>query len=889
MSKENRKPVPRFLSFKPKLESKSPRDGVENDHESKRAGGDEHRISKNSHSQNRDRHRPEVAASESASNPHSRVISQRSSGRQDRDRDGDGIYVFDKRGDLLIRRYGSNNRRDIPEYRRIGSGRVLGVDGFMRIDRVGNREEFFIRGYHEGRSVFGGDKRSLLAKGLRNKSLVVRVRKDESQTVVGDEDFLPLRPSKRRKLDGDLLEGTSGDEGPSYRSIHGKAKLHEHSESDEDYDTDSSTDSDRRGADDPVAARSIELSRRVREHPEDIEAWLQLVDHQDVLLGAGSSGGRRPTQAEVKSYADIKLSMLEQALSHTTADSERVILQLRVMREGAKTWDPKNLEKRWKDVMQKHGSDFELWRAYMNYRQTSLSTFEYEEIKGLYVERLQFIKKEIARLPRYPNQVSLYGEIIYVFLRITRFVADAGFRELGTALWQATLELTFSRPTAASEKDEEAVLSNFEAFWESEVPRLGEDVARGWATFERGGSVQEPPDSKPSAQPPAPATRDGYKAWSMLEHHRALSATLPARTLDDGAEDDPYRVVMFADIQDILFYIPTAIIPYIRWQLLDAFLIFCQLPPAFGSGKLADIVSDDGFLIRRPTLIAQDATVRLGDDPDQIEQTRKNPDFSHAYQLMSRTPDVLFPSPHWFTYINPIRQNIPPDQYRWIANTLKQLARSFGVKDLAPYYLAFESINEPGNEKKIAKALLKQGPSNVALYEGYAILEWSRSNQVAARNAVAAAMGSQEITNGFFRLGLDWVWMELEDGALTQSILLLCALSEGKLPSPDDEPVTPSRVLKTRNIFATQREYLLSSGDLDNTVLLAKGLALLEYLTRKSNKEPSSDSQGDIWSAIASISTCSDEFVSRDLTSSSAHEKLLQFSSRLLYFHASKG
>ncbi|EMR72911.1 putative duf1740 domain containing protein [Eutypa lata UCREL1] len=498
MSKENRKPVPKFLSFKPKLESKSPRDGVENDHESKRAGGDEHRISKNSHSQNRDRHRPEVAASESASNPHSRVISQRSSGRQDRDRDGDGIYVFDKRGDLLIRRYGSNNRRDIPEYRRIGSGRVLGVDGFMRIDRVGNREEFFIRGYHEGRSVFGGDKRSLLAKGLRNKSLVVRVRKDESQTVVGDEDFLPLRPSKRRKLDGDLLEGTSGDEGPSYRSIHGKAKLHEHSESDEDYDTDSSTDSDRRGADDPVAARSIELSRRVREHPEDIEAWLQLVDHQDVLLGAGSSGGRRPTQAEVKSYADIKLSMLEQALSHTTADSERVILQLRVMREGAKTWDPKNLEKRWKDVMQKHGSDFELWRAYMNYRQTSLSTFEYEEIKGL------------------------------------------------------------------------------------------------------------------------------------------------------------------------------------------------------------------------PTLIAQDATVRLGDDPDQIEQTRKNPDFSHAYQLMTR---------------------------------------SFGVKDLAPYYLAFESINEPGNEKKIAKALLKQGPSNVALYEGYAILEWSRSNQVAARNAVAAAMGSQEITNGFFRLG----------------------------------------------------------------------------------------------------------------------------------------
>ncbi len=896
-SKEAKKPVPKFSSFKPKDEPETAREEVGKDHRSRREGDDgHHHISKNGQSHDRDRHRPAVAASVNRPDPHNLVISQKAARGEARgeDRGEDGLFVLDKRGDSLVRRYGTNDRRNVPEYRRIGSGRILGADGFMRIERVGNHDEFFIRGFHEGRSVLGGDRKSLLARAGRDKSLVVRVRKDGSQMATGDEDFLPLRPAKRRKRDGGLPEELSGEEGPSYRSIHGKAKPHEHSESDEDYSTDSSTGSNWRDADDPAKAKSIELSRRVREHPEDIEAWLQLVDHQDVLLGTVSSVGRRPTLSEVKSYADIKLNMLEQAMSHVTTDSQRVVLQSRIMREGAKIWDHKNLGKRWKDVMQKHGSDFGLWRAYMNYRQTTLSDFQYDEIKNLYVERLIFIKDEIASLPASSNQIPLYEQMIYVFLRATRFTADAGFRELGTALWQATLELTFSRPVAISEGDDGSVPSNFEVFWESEVLRLGEDGAQGWAAFQRAAAPQEPPDPNPSHQPPLPATRDGYKAWSILEHYRAFTSALPARTLDDGTEDDPYRVVMYGDIQDMLLYIPTQIVPFIRQQLLDAFLVFVQLPPAFDSTEFARGILRDNFNIHGPTesFIAQDTSNQSGVEQGHNGQTR-NPDFSHKYQSMSLTPEVLFPSSNWFRYMNSIREDVPPDQYRWISNTLRQLVRSLGVKELAPYYLAFESINAPGNEKKTAKALLKQDPANVDLYEGYAILEWTRSNKAAARNVVSAAMGSPAMTEtDRCRLGLAWAWMELEDGALGPSTLRLCALAEDRSHAtdlPDDGLATPSQVLRARNMFATNRDYSMSSGDHGRAIVYAKAFALLEYLTRKGNKEPTSDSQGDIWSAIASISTCSDEFISRGLTDSPAHEKLLQSAARLLYFHASRG
>ena len=394
-----------------------------------------------------------------------------------------------------------------------------------------------------------------------------------------------------------------------------------------------------------------------------------------------------------------------------------------------------------------------------------------------------------------------------------------------------------------------------------------------------------------------PNTRDGYKAWSIIEQHKASAATLPARTLDGDAEDDPYRVVMFADIQDILFYIPNHIIPNICRQLLDAFLVFVHLPPAFDCWHSVRGVSRDAFIVRSATDLfeAHDSADRTEPDLSQGEETVRKPDFSHAYPSMSRTPEVLFPSPDWFRYLNRIRDHVPPDQYRWISTTLRQLVRAFGVKELGPYYLAFESLNEPGGEKKTAKALLKQDATNVDLYEGYAILEWARSNKAAARNVLAAALGLPTLAESDrCRLGVTWAWMELEDNELETSTLRLCALAEGNAhtaasPDSNSEKATRFRVLKARIHLSSNRDYLLSSGDLGRAVVYARGLALFEYLTRKSDKEPRSAGQGDIWSAVDSVSAFTAELAARGLTRSAAHEALLQFAARLLYLHASKG
>ncbi|KAI8634821.1 DUF1740-domain-containing protein [Xylariaceae sp. FL1651] len=885
--KGKRPAVPKFTSFKPKTPDTAQAGGGRNINEKSRRTGNQSAETSNPQAQNRQplgRHAP------SNSDSHPLQIPQRS---MTQNLDGNGLYIFDKRGDALIRRYGSNDRNHIPAYRRIGAGRILGAYGFMRIEKLGNREEFSIPGFHESRSLLSSDRKSLLARGIRPNSQPVRIRHKPSETGTATEDYLSLKTCRKRKRDDASSGESSSEERPSYRSIQGKSKEHEHSDSDEQFDSDASEDEMNRGIDDPITVRSIELSRKVREHPEDVESWLELVDHQNTLLQI-QSGARAPTAAEVKSFADIKLSLLEQALSHAGDGALRERLNLRIMLEGIKVWDGKTASKRFADIMQKYPKSFELWKLNISFRQATLSTCRYDEIKQLYIDKLQSLGKELATLPSHSNQILCSEQIIYVFLRLTRFLADAGFVELASAAWQATLELSFARPSTLPSMEWEAP-SSFQDFWESEVPRIGEEGWRGWAAFERDPSAQEPPDPGTSPMATTPTTRDGYKAWHTVEQYRAWNSTIPARTLDDGAEDDPFRVVMFADIQDFLLYLPTEMILQLRRQLLDAFLLFLQLPSGLESGDIMNEAAKDSFLARGTKVIPFTHLLSKIPIDGSEHQQHRPPEFCHDIHRIYPTSEVLFPSTQWFRYMGQVRDTMQPDRYRWISTTLKQLTRVVGVRELGPYSLAFESINEPGYEKKSAKALLRQDPSNIDLYLGFSILERERGDKAAARNVLSAVRGlPTATTHDRVRIGIGAAWLELDEWKLAKAALQLCWLAENASQLEDTSMLesaeaTPSQILKTQQFLAMNRDYDISSSRLAYAVIYAEGLVLLEYLTRRSEKEPRSSKQGDIWSAIASISQCSGELKSRGHEHSPAHEKFLQFAARLLYYHASHG
>ncbi|KAF7533107.1 hypothetical protein G7054_g7341 [Neopestalotiopsis clavispora] len=796
------------------------------------------------------------------------------------------LFTIDKRGDSLIRRYGCNDRYSIPSYRRSGRGRLLGSDAFFRTEPHGNREVFFLRGYRESGSELSRDRKSVLAKSGRGDGGLVRVRQDQSTSFTGAEDFLPLQPSKKRK------RGRSGsdislaeDQKPSYRSIHGMSKKHEDSASDETYDSDSSVGDSNAESLDPIKNKGIKLTARVKDNPSDVASWIELVEHQDVLRDLHSTNGRNPTQAEVKSYADIKLSMLEKAMKHCQSPDRVTDLRLRIMLEGEKIWDTKTASLRWQELMASHGNNFQVWIAFMVFQQTNLAEFTYQSIKQSYVQRLSWIKSQLAKEESELGRQALYSQLVIVLSRALQFIAEAGYAELAMAAWQAMLELHFHRPLTMVDEPPDIALASLQDFWEGEVPRIGEQDALGWAFYESNRESQEPPEPRTYDSFKPPQTRDPFKAWAAVETQKAEEAKAPARTLDDGIDDDPYRVVMFSDFEDLLFFSPRALLPLLQQQVLDAFLVFCQMPPAFGSSSSTQSILGDQLMNggRRAYITDQSPA----NQHDSIAYEVKSPDFALQLQNHVHTIEVAFPLTNWFQHMQPAKNVLLLEQYGLVSNALKQLITSFKDAEFSTYYLAFDNTNNPGSRKKTAKSLLKDHSSHVDLYLGFARSEFFKANKETAQSILSAALKLTGLSvEGRVRLCISQTWMELENCQIKKALEQLCLTVGGQASKG---PISPACVLQTRDFLIRNRDQMLSSRDVNDAEVLAEALALLEYVTGTSGKETQSGAQGDIWLALASVDAFSDQLTSRGYAGSSTQERLFQFAAQLLYYHAHHG
>lgn len=132
--------------------------------------------------------------------------------------------------------------------------------------------------------------------------------------------------------------------------------------------------------------------------------------------------------------------------------------------------------------------------------------------------------------------------------------------------------------------------------------------------------------------------------------------------------------------------------------------------------------------------------------------------------------------------------------------------------------------------------------------------------------------------------------MELEAGHKHLAVKRLCSSADEFLrKEPDDSSqVSGSHILKARQMFSSY------GGDAatGNSALVrthAEALALLAYLTIETCTEPMSSSQGSISAAMESVDKSCHELKFRGGQGGAAHEGLLQFAARLLYYNATKG
>ncbi|KAL2410637.1 hypothetical protein ABEF94_004301, partial [Exophiala dermatitidis] len=587
------------------------------------------------------------------------------------------LYVEDRRGDRQNLAYGALDRYAVPRYRASGGGVLLGLDRRYRI-------------------ISRSETRCEIENVEIDSSR--RTRKQSLLSTVVSEDPAPLKPkqSSESDLQKDFLELDDGHSrkrrritdrpGPQLSDTDGESSVSSESDA-EDLDHDAFEAFKK----DPVHQRHVELSRATVENPQDPEVWLAFIDYQQTYFSHES--GLRISSTSGRSLIDLKISLYEQALSHVKDAKGRQTLMLGMIQEASKIWDAEKQASQWRKFLHKDSS-FELWVLYLNFVQSNQVRFTFESCLDLYRTCLKNFQS--YEQGRWRDMCC-----VYLVLRCTLLFWQCGLTEEAIGIWQALLEYNFFRPEKPTSEE---LIESFQQFWESEVARIGDEGATGW-------------NSMSSADLEANADRKVFEipsgdiaAWANAENDLDRCAAMPARSLDDVDEADPYRVLLFSDIKDFLFATDT---PEGSWLLQDAFLLFVGLPP------LSDLPEPrqwrgDPFIYTQLHAAANWS----------LSVMSKQDTFNLADVLCETGPSLP---------MNALSTSRTVTRYclHFVRRCLLQLAivaYGGGTDESLPVFaISLESRIDPKAARKQAKAILKR-IDNLSLYNAYAILEFEAGN-----------------------------------------------------------------------------------------------------------------------------------------------------------------
>jgi tetratricopeptide (TPR) repeat protein len=706
----------------------------------------------------------------------------------------DRPYFSDRRGDPDVLRYGSMNRYDIPPYRRFGHGFILGLSAYQKIDREQSTDRKIL--------VTPATRRRqerLLTSKRANKSndRALRLLKAEIPDRDLSQDFVPFSTNFKRKRDDSDEEDDEMEPETDYRGI-GEPKSTDPVDPDTHYESDPEV-----VIDTEVTRKHSQLVRQTKEHPEDIQSWLALIEHQEAMLKLERPSAELTASDKVH-LADIRISTYEEALKKIGSDqNSKLQLYKGLLKEAERAWDGAKLASKWKDVLAKHPQSLDLWMVYLDFVQSRFTSFKYEDCRAIFFkcnESLRTNKSEIS-----PEQS------LHVLLRLTSMAHDAGYQELALAVWQALLEYHLLRPEVGAD------LKPFEEFWESEVSRIGEPGAKGWKHSNTDDAIPPGPSSLHEKE----ASDATFEDFRKREVEATSILRLPGRTSDDVAEDDAFHTIFFSDIEPYLNII-TPETP--ATLIIEAFLCFCGLPPLSHRSPHRRSWWPDPFLQRH----WNSATPETEDTTGFTKAIKRFSNYSaKSFQM---TTELLFD--HSFSL-----ESIRLDE-EFIRRLLKLLASNLPSEDIVgEYLLAFESKHFPLEAFKTAKRLLKARPSSLRLYNAYGLVESRLGNSAKADQVFSMALSMQKgddvlSTPWSLELFNNWVWEALRRGEHGKALWRLVS-PRGSLPAgatKDSQPDTT--LLETVHLTLSQTsEHALLHHDYPTAILSTSLLALLAYLT----------------------------------------------------------
>ena len=698
------------------------------------------------------------------------------------------MFELDSKGDPYNLVFGSSHRYQDHDYRRVGGGYVLGAPN-LRIDREASRGDTVV--------LYSSEWSGIQRKGPGLKPLSESPRLAPPKYHLRNYSIFDLTDDFV-KLHHDLDK----DWGklPPVRFTYNEQELEDELSPYLEPISDS-----------PIAQIDLEAERKAENaklwqavdfNPNDVGAWLRLIDHQELMILGPEDSPSNLTFAQRHSLADVKLSLYEKALRAATDTPHKDRLLLGRLQEGSQLWNAERLSVEWEKTLQENPEWINIWVKYLDFRQTGLKEFDFHKCLAIFRESLEFNARSMTG----PGRTHIQ---CYLFLRITLFLRESGYTELAVGLWQAVLEFTCFIPFDVA-GDQSSALSAFAQFWDSEVPRIGEAGAHGWRHGSEAGMDPTMTTYHVNIDPSSLLA-----SWAKSERERISKALKPFRSLDGFSPDvnDPYTMVLSSDI-----------IPIVQpfWgldnadELIDGFMYFCHLPHLTHCMNLRTtrVWGWDNFL-RNEYINNPRYGLSLWVPADRLDSQAPPSPFSFPASNFLHTTDTLFAnSMYWFSSFQlwtSDNQAGPPGVDRdWARRTMWTLMERHPEDDeLAEHAFAFEFACNSDRAKKLAKDLVKRRPSNLRLWNAFALMNSNTGDDVMANSvwAIALSKTSNSVDKEMAERGIlwnSWIWNMLRREKRPQASYTLHAMPEGKITElPEtDSPVffSPPTILKTQQV-----------------------------------------------------------------------------------------
>ncbi|XP_074649475.1 nuclear exosome regulator NRDE2-like isoform X2 [Tubulanus polymorphus] len=472
-----------------------------------------------------------------------------------------------------------------------------------------------------------------------------------------------------------------------------------------------------------IRRKTTEYNKHLRLNVGDVATWLEFVEFQDELdadnyktMTTAATKDERNSRRRLSAIrVEKKVAIIDRAIESNPGSVDLRLARLELCDD---VWNYEQLSKEWDRLLFHHVNSIEMWRRYLKFTQSRMQTFSLSTMLKTYQKCLStLIQLYDGKLRSHTLPVNLENHILDILVELCWKLKQAGQSEKAVSIMQAILEFNLRCPASLRNSTAEERAAVFEVFWDSCVPRIGENGAVGWSAWMADKLQQFPAPTTSAVEDDMDEIAehggvDLANLWLKVETARENHAWFPWRPnilLGEGQDDceDPDRVVLFDDIAAFLITFPKTLHLNIVSSFLELLGFSDRNEVTSPSSKCENFLQHFERTLEKPNHIINSGNldIRLADFP------MSEPVFNHEF--MKNVFEFALKS-----------SLAPCDQY-----CLTRMLLRYNV-----VYLGRCQRDRSGDQKhlkllrkdtkKLIKSVLSENRNDLDLWTFYAQFEW---------------------------------------------------------------------------------------------------------------------------------------------------------------------